>query len=167
MKVESIQVGYLKENCYVVSDELKRAIIIDPGDEFERIQKLVKPYQVVGVLVTHAHADHIGALASVESTYHVHKNDLVNGFHYQVYPTPGHTSDSISFYFKEIHSLFVGDFVFKDDIGRTDIGGNEKEMLSSIAYLLKTFSDDTILYPGHGEETTLGEERKRLEEYLQ
>ena len=61
--------------------------------------------------------------------------------------------------------MFIGDFIFKDSIGRTDLpGGDQKEMQQSIDKLL-TIDKDVKLYPGHYEETTLNEERKN-NEYL-
>ena len=56
--------------------------------------------------------------------------------------------------------MFIGDFIFKDSIGRTDLpGGSESEMKDSIKKLL-TYNDDITLYPGHYEKTTLGLERR-------
>ena len=63
-------------------------------------------------------------------------------------------------YFEEEKILFIGDFIFKDSIGRTDLpGGDAKDMANSIEKILK-YDDDIKLYPGHYEETTLGTERK-------
>ena len=62
--------------------------------------------------------------------------------------------------------MFIGDFIFKDSIGRTDLpGGNMIEMEQSIEKI-KNYNDDVILYPGHNEETTLGEEKQK-NPYLQ
>ena len=62
--------------------------------------------------------------------------------------------------------MFIGDFIFKDSIGRTDLpGGNMIEMEQSIEKI-KNYNDDVILYPGHYEETTLGEEKQK-NPYLQ
>ena len=55
-------------------------------------------------------------------------------FSFQVIYTPGHSKDSISFYFKEEKLMFVGDFVFKESIGRCDLpGGSEEEMQESLS----------------------------------
>ena len=86
---------------------------------------------------------------------------------YETIPTPGHTKDSVSYYFKKENIVFTGDFIFEGTIGRTDLGGNSKEMKESIQYFLKRFSDTTIIYPGHGASTTLEKERKNLENILE
>ena len=84
----------------------------------------------------------------------------IDDFEFEVIYTPGHTKDSVSFYFKEYDSMFVGDFVFKGTIGRTDLPtGDYKEMINSIEKL-KTYPDETILYPGHGDITTLKDEKE-------
>ena len=65
----------------------------------------------------------------------------------------------MSFYFKEENIMFVGDFIFKETIGRTDLEtGNMEEMLKSIE-MIKEYDDSIILYPGHGPLTTLGYEK--------
>ena len=74
--------------------------------------------------------------------------------------TPGHSSDSVTFYFEEEKAMFVGDFVFRDTVGRCDLPtGSSEEMDKSIARI-KTYADDITLYPGHGDETTLGREKQ-------
>lgn len=131
MEIERVIVGELNENCYVISKD-KECIIIDPGSEFEEIKELVRDRRVVGVLITHHHFDHVGALKEVIDYYHTNyydfntlqegKNTLGN-FTFDVVFNPGHTKDSISFYFKEKNVMFVGDFIFLDSIGRCDLEG--------------------------------------------
>ncbi len=74
MIIEKIVVGTLMENTYLVADEqTKQALIIDPGDEAERIVERVEKLQLtVGKLVcTHGHVDHVGAVASLKATFGV------------------------------------------------------------------------------------------------
>ena len=74
--------------------------------------------------------------------------------------TPGHSPGSMSFLVNEKY-LFSGDTLFKNTIGRTDIlGGSFDEIISSIENKLLILGDDIIVLPGHGEATTIGEERK-------
>ena len=80
-------------------------------------------------------------------------------FNFEVIYNPGHTDDSISYYFKEENILFSGDFIFKGSVGRTDLGGNNLDMLNSINKI-KQYNKDIIIEPGHGEETTLEYELK-------
>ena len=73
--------------------------------------------------------------------------------------TPGHSPGGISI--KIDNSVFVGDCLFMDSIGRTDLpGGNYDQLIKSINDKLLTLDDATIVYPGHGPATTIGRERK-------
>ena len=64
MKIETLQVGDLDTNCYIL-DINNKVVIIDPGDDFDRIKKQIGNREVVGVLITHFHFDHIGDLEEV------------------------------------------------------------------------------------------------------
>ncbi len=166
MQIKSIKVGKLEENCYVVFFD-EKALIIDPGDDFYRIKSLVGSSQVVGIFVTHHHFDHVGALQDVKKYYGVPVYDFhnlqerrygVKGINIEVIYTPGHSSDSISLYLYDFQVMFVGDFIFKGTIGRTDLDtGNSQQMKESIQKI-KKYNPRIILYPGHGEYTTLGDE---------
>ena len=162
MEIEVVVTGYLEENCYLLKQN-GQALIVDPGDEFLKIKEKLKGVKPLAILITHHHFDHVGALEELETFYSLKANVKSCVFDYEVIKTPGHTSDSISFYFPELGCVFVGDFIFKDGIGRTDLGGNDFEMKKSIQMFLKRFSDNTVLYPGHGVSTTLGAERSFLE----
>ena len=84
--------------------------------------------------------------------------DLGN-HHLEVIYTPGHTNDSVTYYFKSEKTMFIGDFVFENSIGRTDLPtGDYNKMVDSIN-LLKKYPDDITLYPGHGNYTTIGIEK--------
>ena len=73
--------------------------------------------------------------------------------------TPGHTPGSLSLKLDGI--VFTGDTLFNSGVGRTDFDyGDETALLNSIKNKLMTLADDTIIYPGHGEESTIGRERR-------
>lgn len=169
MKIKKIVVGQLEENCYILTKDNK-TIIIDPGDEFDKIDEQIEG-KLIGILITHYHFDHIGALEELQENYNVpiidYKNKmLLEPFNYEILETPGHTSDSISIIFKEKNMIFCGDFIFKGAIGRTDLPtGNREEMKKSIKNIL-TFNKDIILYPGHYESTTIEKEKENLEYIL-
>lgn len=163
MEIKTLIVGELETNCYILIKD-NDCIIIDPGDDFNIIKESVKNLNIVGCLVTHFHQDHIGALEEVISKYDVEINKLNDKFEYEIIETPGHTMDSKTFYFKKINTMFTGDFIFKSSIGRTDLGGNDKDMIESLE-MIKKYPDDTILYPGHGPSTILGKEKKYFSYY--
>jgi len=64
--IKKIVVGELQTNCYIIINEQKEAIIIDPGEEFEKIMANCKEYKLVNVLITHHHFDHVGALNEIK-----------------------------------------------------------------------------------------------------
>lgn len=73
--------------------------------------------------------------------------------------TPGHSPGGISILVED--SVFVGDCLFMDSIGRTDLlGGNYDQLVTSIKTKLLTLDDSTVVYPGHGPATTIGRERE-------
>lgn len=157
MKVECIPVGDLQANCYIVTKENK-TILIDPGEEKEKIERFLEGKNVVGIFLTHAHFDHTGALSYFEEKYHMKHNET-NFLDCEIIKTPGHSKDSISFYFPEDRIMFTGDFIFKGTIGRMDlIGGSPKDMQESLNKI-KKYPDNITIYPGHGEKTILGEEK--------
>ena len=73
--------------------------------------------------------------------------------------TPGHTPGGICLYSKEHGIIFVGDTLFADSIGRTDLGGNMEQLIKSIKEKLLPLPDETIVHPGHGPSTTIAREK--------
>ena len=170
MEIERVITGTLDENCYILKKDGK-CLLIDPGSDSDKIKKSMGDNKLVGILVTHSHFDHVGALRDFLKSNRklmVYKksnlSDLeekeIEPFKFKCYYTPGHSNDSVSFYFDEVNTLFVGDFIFKNTIGRTDLQtGNETDMKNSLARLAE-LDNDTKIYSGHGDLTTLEEERK-------
>lgn len=82
------------------------------------------------------------------------------GFEIDVVSTPGHSIGHVTYSIPAEDALFSGDVLFENSIGRTDLpGGDHQTLLNSIAHLLETFSDETVVYPGHMGITQLGRER--------
>lgn len=164
MKIDRIVVGSLFTNCYILSIG-NNCIVIDPGDDYFKIKSAIGDKKVNGVIITHRHFDHIGALKYFNNIYD--KNNLKEGinnidnFKFEVIYTPGHTDDSICIYFKENNIMFVGDFIFKNGIGRTDLGGNDYLMYQSLNKM-NHYDKHIKIYPGHGKESILGIELKNL-----
>lgn len=166
MKIKTLILGELQTNCYILTIE-DECVIIDPADDFSCIKENVGNKKVVGCLVTHFHFDHIGALEEVLSKYDLDINKVNSDkFNFEILETPGHTIESKTFYFFKEKLFFSGDFLFKGNIGRTDLGGNNRLMKESLSKIEKYDSDITI-YPGHGEKTTLGEEKKNFQQYVE
>lgn len=200
MIIKKLEVGPVMANCYVVGcEKTKEAIVIDPGDETDRIlmaladSKLKLKY----ILNTHGHFDHVGGnkgmkdatgadiiihpsdepmlhqLSVTSSAFGLHVDNsppadrtVKEGeeisfglFSAKVIHTPGHTPGGITF--KIENRLFVGDTLFAGSIGRTDLpGGHFNTLISSIRNKLFVFDDSTVVYTGHGPETTIGNEKK-------
>lgn len=84
-----------------------------------------------------------------------------SGYTFQVIDTSGHTPGGISFYLKKEGIVFTGDSLFQGSIGRTDFpGGSMKELTDSIRKNLFTLPDSTVVLSGHGEQTTIGQEKR-------
>lgn len=176
MKVEKIVTGYLEENCYIIYDtENKKALIVDPGSDEEKIEKVItnNELKIVGILVTHYHFDHVGALDYFVKKYKTkvidynYKDECVKCgvFTFEVVGTCGHTDQDVSFYFRDEGLMFTGDFLFKNSIGRYDFENSDLMEMQKSIKLIKTFDPKTKVYPGHGDITTLNVEFKN-NEYL-
>ncbi|CEG27853.1 MBL fold metallo-hydrolase [Bacillus sp. B-jedd] len=96
------------------------------------------------------HADHIlGGEGKME----------LDGFSFEILETPGHSPGSVSYYFPEKGIIVSGDTLFMGSVGRTDLpGGSEKELMKSIHTRLLELPEETIVLPGHGPATTIGDE---------
>lgn len=161
MNIIKLPVGYLQANCYILEKEGK-VIIIDPGDEYQKIKDNIKG-EIVKILITHCHQDHIGALKYFDESLILkekqEKEYIIKPFKFKIIHTKGHTNDSVTYYFEEENIMFTGDFLFKGTIGRTDMPtGDIIEMQESLKKIKKY--DNVKIYPGHGEETTLKEEKE-------
>ena len=85
----------------------------------------------------------------------------VGTLRFQVFHTPGHSPGSLTFYLEEQGVAFDGDVLFAMGIGRTDLpGGSFDTLARSIRDVLFAMPDETIIYPGHGPETTVGQEKQ-------
>ncbi len=197
-KLHTLVVGRLQTNCYILQSDTT-ALIIDPGDEPERILRFlndiaVKPIQIIA---THTHFDHVLGVnairAKLKIPFLIHRDDLsmlesmqsrvhqIMGFsvppppkvdefladgesitigrdRVKVIHTPGHSPGSISLAGRGY--VLTGDALFNQSIGRTDLpGGDLDALVHSITDRLFNLNDDTIVYPGHGPETSIGDEK--------
>jgi len=82
------------------------------------------------------------------------------GVPFEVFHVPGHSPDSICFYLKESGILFGGDVLFRESIGRTDFpDGDTNQLIEGIRNKIFTLEESVIVLPGHGSETTVGDEK--------
>lgn len=165
MKIETLVVGMLQENCYIVTVG-DNSFIVDPGDEADRIIDACKGKNIKEILITHHHFDHVGALEKLEQYFGLKENVSSNLFNYEVIKTLGHTIDSVTYYFPDEKVMFTGDFVFFHTIGRTDLPtGSDEDMVKSLE-LISNYPDDIEVYPGHGPKTNLGKEKSNFKYYV-
>jgi glyoxylase-like metal-dependent hydrolase (beta-lactamase superfamily II) len=170
MEIIILPVGPLQTNCCIVFDrETKDAVIIDPGDDAEKIIEAVKKEKLnpFGILLTHDHFDHIGAMRDVSDYFKIglleakeNEEIPIGGGKLAVILTPGHTPDGVCFIAEKEKFIISGDTLFFRSIGRTDLpGGNYVKIMESLRTLMK-YPGEYRVYPGHGPATTIGEERE-------
>jgi hydroxyacylglutathione hydrolase len=203
LDVRAFTVGPVQENAYIVraTPEAKSAVMIDPGDEAERLLEAATALgvEIEAILITHCHFDHIGAVAAVarvtgapvycpeiergvladvtswtppgfgpfesyEADHTVKGGERLNlaGLDIEVLFTPGHSPGHVTYAIgSPAHpALLSGDVLFQGSVGRVDLpGGDWPTLERSIGTLLKTFPEETTVYPGHMGVTTLGRER--------
>jgi hydroxyacylglutathione hydrolase len=204
MEVKVLTVGMFQSNCCIpYCAETREAVVIDAGDEGERILSFIgdNRLDVKYIINTHAHIDHVSALTDVAGALRVpvlmHKEDdfIFKNLAYQgslfgleapkgitidrflkdgdeiafgreklkVLHVPGHSPGSIALLADAARPqiVFSGDTLFKGSIGRTDLfGGSYDQIMESLATVFLALPDDTIIYPGHGERSTIGAEKK-------
>jgi len=82
------------------------------------------------------------------------------GLSYEIIATPGHSPGGVCFYFPAEKALFSGDTLFLGTIGRTDLDGSDEKLMTRSLKRLAQLPDDTVIYPGHGPQTTIGQEKR-------
>ena len=190
-EVHKVVVGPFDNNVFVVRcRESGEAVLIDAANEHEQLLALCRRLGVKRVLETHGHWDHIQAIPALREAgyeiavtaadaprlkdvgYDVFIDDAeiieVGKLRLQAIHNPGHTEGSISFAVADTPLLFTGDTLFPGGPGNTKLeGGDFATIIKSIDNKLFTFSAETIVLPGHGLDTTIGDERPQLAAWVE
>ena len=195
MNVRTMPLGGYQTNCYLVwEDASDTCVVIDPGYEAQTVLLAARGIgkTIEAILLTHGHFDHVGAvreiaadtdcqvyLCALDTTmpvqmsagplYHTHtygEADVLSlaGLEFQVLHTPGHTQGSVCLLAQE--HMFSGDTLFAGTCGRTDLPGGSWQTIQQSLRRLAKLEKNYIVHPGHGESTTLDEE-KMYNPYMQ
>jgi hydroxyacylglutathione hydrolase len=171
MVIKQIAIGYMDNFCYIIGCEnTRRALVIDPGPDVERIVSEVEKenLEIVTIVNTHGHGDHTAGNAKLKARTGaqiiIHELDGDRYFDadvrltdekslqlgeitFDVIHTPGHTPGGICLHAQG--NLFTGDTLFVGDSGRTDLPGGDRPTLGKSIRRLMKLPDHTVVWPGH------------------
>ncbi|MBI2165925.1 MAG: MBL fold metallo-hydrolase [Chloroflexi bacterium] len=168
-------------NAYiVVCPKTSEAVIIDTPLEPEKVVAAARPFKVKAILITHQHWDHLEGFKVVKEAIGapawIHPLDAeampqppdldlkpegvlkVGTFQVKAIHAPGHTPGATCYLIDRF--LFTGDTLFPGGPGATRTPANLKTIIQSITQRLHGLADNTVVYPGHGAETTIGTSKK-------
>jgi hydroxyacylglutathione hydrolase len=190
MEVRRSAVGPWPMNTYaLVCPTTGQAVLIDPGADPPALYQMLDGATPAAILVTHTHADHIGALDEVRTRLGVpvlahggphwrglslavdrelaHGDTIAIGERtLRVYHTPGHCPDLISVGVVGQPTMIVGDTIFEGGPGKTFSVESFQTTLTTLRSVVLTWPDETICYPGHGPSFRLGDRRAAIERFL-
>ena len=190
LEIHKLVVGPYDNNVFVLRCKATGdAVLLDAANEHEKLLELAQSLNVRRVLETHGHWDHIQAVPAMrEAGYEVAVTALdaprLKDVGYDVFlddkevvevgrvrldaiHTPGHTEGSICFKVAGSPIVFSGDTLFPGGPGNATFeGGDFATIIQSIDSKLLTLPPDTIVLPGHGDDTTIGTERPHLQEWI-
>jgi glyoxylase-like metal-dependent hydrolase (beta-lactamase superfamily II) len=190
IEITKLVVGPMDNNVYVARcRQTGESVLLDAANEHEKLLDLCRALDVRKVLETHGHWDHIQAVPAVrDAGYEVGvtaaDSDMLPSYDFvldhdtvievgrlrlRTIATPGHTRGSMCFLVEGSPVLFSGDTLFPGGPGNTTFeGGDFDTIIESIDDLLfRPLSADTLVLPGHGAQTTIGQERPHLQEWVE
>ena len=188
LEVHRHVVGPVDNNVFVIRcRETGEGVMIDAANEHELLLDLCSALDVRTVLETHGHWDHIQAVEAVRDAGYLvgvtaEDASMLPSYDYilddeavievgrlriRTHHTPGHTPGSMSFSVDDAPLLFSGDTLFPGGPGATQYeGGDFDTIMQSLENrMFRAFPADTIVLPGHGDDTTLGAEAPSLDEW--
>jgi glyoxylase-like metal-dependent hydrolase (beta-lactamase superfamily II) len=190
LEIHRVVVGPYENNVFVLRcRETGDAVLIDAANEHEQLLQLCTRLGVRRVLETHGHWDHIQAVPAIrEAGYEVGvmsaDASMLKDVGYDVFiddaevievgrlrlhaiHNPGHTPGSVSFRVEGAPLVFTGDTLFPGGPGATKFEGSSfPAIIDSIDNRLFTLPAETVVLPGHGVDTTIGNERPHLQEWV-
>ena len=186
--IHKLVVGPVDNNVFVVRCRATGdAVLIDAANEHEKLLDLCRELGVRKVLETHGHWDHIQAVPAVrDAGYEVGvtraDSEMLPSYDFvldddsvlevgrlrlRTIATPGHTPGSMCFLLEGSPVLLSGDTLFPGGPGNTTFpGGDFDTVIKSIEDRLFILAPDTIVMPGHGDDTTIATERPHLQEWI-
>lgn len=186
-EVHMVVVGPVDNNVYIVRcKETGEGLLVDAANEHEQLLELCNALDVRRVVETHGHWDHIQAVTAVrDAGYRVavtaadaemlpSYDDIledesvleVGRLRLDTIATPGHTPGSMCFQVRGTPLLLTGDTLFPGGPGATHFENADfGTIMTSLHKRLFTYGDDMLVLPGHGDSTTLGNERPHLDEW--
>ncbi len=191
MELRMQAVGPWPMNTYVlVCPQTRQSVLIDPGAEPDTLRALLEDTTPGAILLTHTHADHVGALDAMRDALQVpllahpaprsrgsmpaadrwlNHGDVVQvGAHrLLVYHTPGHSEDMLCFALSNDRRIIVGDTLFDGGPGKTWTVEGFRTTLHTLQTIVLAWPDDTICYPGHGPHFRLGDRRAAITAFVQ
>jgi glyoxylase-like metal-dependent hydrolase (beta-lactamase superfamily II) len=187
-EIHKVVVGPMDNNVFVLRcKQTGDAVLIDAANEHERLLEVCKALGVRKVLETHGHWDHIQAVPAVrDAGYDVgvtaQDAEMLDAYDFVLEDesvievgrlrlhtifTPGHTPGSMCFRLEGSPVLFSGDTLFPGGPGNTKFGGHFPTIITSIEdRLFAKLAADTIVMPGHGDDTTIATETPHLQEWI-
>jgi glyoxylase-like metal-dependent hydrolase (beta-lactamase superfamily II) len=188
-EIHKVVVGPMDNNVFVLRcRETGDAVLLDAANEHERLLELCRTLGVREVLETHGHWDHIQAVPEIRDagySVHVTAQDAemlpsydeiledesviqVGRLRLHTIHTPGHTPGSMCFRVEGSPVLFSGDTLFPGGPGNTSFDNADfGTIITSIDRRLFTLAADTLVLPGHGNDTTIGAERPNLDAWIE
>lgn len=154
VKPEAILLTHGHFDHILAAEELKQAYSCKLYAGREETELLLNPAKNMTA--------HMGKQVSIRPDILVGDGDVLKlaGYEWNVLETPGHTPGSVCYYCAEEGVLISGDTLFEESLGRTDFwGGSTSAIIKSISEKLFALPDDTMVYAGHGEPTTIGHEK--------
>ena len=184
VKITKINMGPYNNNGYIViCPDTNEGIIIDTPAEPEKLLGAIGDVQIKSILITHKHQDHLLGFDEITGAVQVPvgigtddadglpnppqidlKDGMVIKFGNQemtVLDTPGHTEGATCFLIGK--HLFSGDTLFPGGPGKTRSPEAFQQVVDSITKKLLVLPDDTAVYPGHGDDTTIGKAREEYQ----